>query len=89
MARHKKAPGTCPGASPEPVSLAGTQWLYLNPLSSEGSQACPRQYHTRFPPHKPTRLRISPATKTRRRWVSARRVTLVGTFPHAPRLEPC
>ena len=24
-------------------------WLYLNPLTQEGSSACPRQYHIRFP----------------------------------------
>src|SRR5215831_7561091 len=84
----KKAPDTCPGASSEFASPAMAHELCLNPLNRQGSQACPQQYHILTLPHKPRRLRILPATKTRRRWVSARRVTLVGTFPHAPRLEP-
>ena len=41
-------------------SQRAPQWLNgssINPLTLEGSPACPRQYHIRFPPHKPTRLR--------------------------------
>src|SRR5215471_18623142 len=88
MARHKKAPGTCPGASSEFASPATAHELCLNPLRRQGSQACLRQYHIRSPRHNNRPFLTSPATKTQPRWVSARRVTLVGTFPHAPRLEP-
>src|SRR5262245_65858665 len=63
----KKAPDTCPGASSELASPAMAHELYLNPLVSEGSQAWQRPYHIRALPHKPRRLRISPATKTRQR----------------------
>ena len=33
----KKAPGTCPGASPEPASPATAHELSINPLSEQGS----------------------------------------------------
>src|SRR4029450_13740057 len=50
---------------PESARLVRTQLLYLNPLHRQGSPECLRPYHIHCPPHKPRRLPISPATKTR------------------------